>query len=201
MDEAAIHAQEPARWSRVVLDVVSGQILLFGGLVVCVALSPAGLAANKGFSYFGIHWSTVLPYALGVAGCALFTRRALRAAAAVTRAPQRTRQAADAFALLAMGLVVTPDYAENVLAWTHRALGATLFVIQLVLAARLVAWAGGDALSAAFWLAQLGGGIFCALYVLRAEGFLIQGQAFFQLAFGALLVRTLPRLPAPVRNS
>ncbi|MBO3745369.1 hypothetical protein J5X84_04755 [Streptosporangiaceae bacterium NEAU-GS5] len=197
MDDATV----PAGWpSRAVLDVVSGQILLFGGLVVCVALVPAGLGANKGFSFFGIHWLTVVPYAVGVLGCALFTRRALRAAAPATPAPARARQAADAFGLLTAGLVVTPDYAENVLAWTHRALGASLFVIQLVLAARLVAWAGGDPLSAAFWLFQLGGGVICAIYVLRAEGFLLQGQVLFQLAFGVVLARTLPRLPAPIRN-
>lgn len=184
--------------SGVVGDVAKGQACLFGGLGVCVTLRPEGLAVNHGMSYFGVHWQTLLPYAAGLAGAALFTHRALRDAAARTPHPAHLRRMVSSFVVLLAGIVLTPYTLGGVVDWAHRGLGAALFVLQLLLAVRLVAWAHGDAVGVAFFLVQLGGGVLAAVYVLQTEGLLIHGEATFQLGFALVLARTLPLLAPPI---
>ncbi|TQS22841.1 hypothetical protein [Microbispora hainanensis] len=187
--------------SGVAGDVAKGQACLFGGLGVCVTLRPEGLAVNHGMSYFGVHWQTLLPYAAGLAGAALFTSRALRDAAARTPHPAHLRRMAGSFAVLLAGIVLTPYTLGGAVDWAHRGLGAALFVLQLLLAVRLVAWARGDAVGVAFFLVQLGGGVLAAVYVLQTEGLLIHGEATFQLGFALVLARTLPLLAPPVATA
>ncbi|MBE3009420.1 hypothetical protein IL992_09440 [Microbispora sp. NEAU-D428] len=165
---------------------------------MCVTLRPEGLAVNHGMSYYGVHWQTVLPYAAGLAGAALFTHRALRDAAARTPSPARLRRMADSFVVLLAGIVLTPYTLGGVVDWAHRGLGAALFVLQLLLAGRLVAWAHGDVAGVAFLLVQFGGGVLAAVYVLQAEGLLIHGEATFQLGFALVLARTLPLVAPPI---
>lgn len=184
--------------SGVAGDVAKGQACLFGGLGVCVTLRPEGLAVNHGMSYFGVHWQTLLPYAAGLAGAALFTHRALRDAAARTPHPAHLRGMAGSFVVLLAGIVLTPYTLGGAVDWAHRGLGAALFVLQLLLAVRLVAWAHGDPVGIAFFLVQLGGGVLAAVYVLQTEGLLIHGEATFQLGFALVLARTLPLLAPPI---
>jgi hypothetical protein len=178
---------------RVMGDLVRGQVCLLVGLLLCIGLMPEGLGANNGMSYYGVHWETVLPYAVGILSAALFTRRALRHAASTSPSPGHLRIAADAFALLLGGIILTPYTLNGAVDWTHRLLGAALFVLQLLLAIRLVAWAHGA--GTALLLVQLAGGIIAAVYLLQDDGFLLQGEATFQFGFGALLIRTIPLLP------
>ncbi|GII58370.1 hypothetical protein Pth03_67590 [Planotetraspora thailandica] len=182
---------------RVVGDLVKGQVCLFAGLLLCVTLMPDGLGANHGISYYGVHWETVLPYAASLLGAALFTRKALRATASATPSLGRLRRAADSFALLLGGIVLTPYTLNGAVDWTHRLLGACLFALQLVLAVRLIAWAHGDAFSTVLLALQLVGGVVAAVYVMQDNGFLLQGEATYQLGFGALLIRTIPLLSVP----
>jgi hypothetical protein len=170
-----------------VADLLRGQVLLFGGLLLCVALRPQSLGANQGISYFGVHWRTVVPYAVGLVCSALFTRRGLRR---IPDGPGYLRAAADAIALLTVGIVLTPFSLNGVVDWTHTLLGAALFLLQLVLAAWLVHWSRGGLVSVLLWLVQLAGGLVAAVYVLPSHGLLIQGQLLFQLGFGALALRT-----------
>lgn len=175
---------------RVIGDVVSGQMCLVAGMLACVALKPHGLTANDGISYYGIFTRTVMPYAFALIGSALFVRRALHRAAPASPAPEYLRGTADRLAAMSAGVVLTPYNANLVFDWTHTALGAAVFILQLVLGARLLAWTGGDAWVAGLLAAQFAGGVFCAVYVLPEHGFLLQGQIAFQLAFGGLLIRT-----------
>jgi hypothetical protein len=177
---------------RVVGDLVKAQVCLFGGLLLCVVLRSQGLVANEGISFYGRNLETLSPYAAGLLGTAALTRRALRSAAPGLPAPAPVRRAADAFALLLVGIILTPSTASSVVDWTHKTLGASLFVLQLLLAARLVAWAWGDPLGTALLLVQFAGGVASAVWVLQDHGFLIEGQVVFQLAFGVLLIRLVP---------
>lgn len=69
-------------------------------------------------------------------------------------------------------------------------LGATVFALRPVLGLRLLHWTGGAAWMTAFLVAQYCSGIFAAVFVPPEQGFLIQGEPAFQLAFGALPTRT-----------
>jgi hypothetical protein len=100
---------------------------------------------------------------------------------------------------MSAGVVLTPYSVNLVFGWAHTILGAAVFILQLVLGAQLLDWTSGDAWIAGFLLTQLASGVFCAIFVLPKHGFLIQGQLAFQLAFGALLIRTA-RLLCPSRS-
>lgn len=184
---------------RVVGNLVLGQVCLFGGLLMCVVLKPRGLSANDGISYYGIFRRTVVPYAIALLGSGMFTWRALRWAAPASPAPAYVRGMAGCLAAMSAGVVLTPYSLNLVFDWVHTILGAAVFILQLVLGAQLLGWTGGDAWITGFLLIQLASGVFCAVFVLPKHGFLIQGQLAFQLAFGALLIRTAHLLlPEPI---
>jgi hypothetical protein len=187
---------------KVIGDLVAGQACLLGGLLICVALKPGGLTANDGISYYGIFARTVVPYAAALLGSALCVRRALRWAAAASPKPAYLGGMANGLAVMSAGVVLTPYSANLLFDFVHTLLGTAVFILQLILGATLLRWTAGDPWVAAFLLAQFASGIFCAIYVLPKDGWLIEGQLAFQLAFGALLIRTayllLPQPVAPV---
>lgn len=178
-----------------VSTLAKGQAFLFGGVTVCVVVRPDGLRANNGISFYGVHPVTVPVLAAGLLGAAWYTRRGLRLAAPSTPAPDLMRRSGNAFALLLVGILVTPYTIGVLVDWTHRGLGSALFVLQLVLGAQLVRWTR-DPLAAAYWSVELLGGILSAVYVLRVHGYLLETQLLFQLGFGALVLRTTRRLSA-----
>lgn len=175
-------------------DLVRGQLWQFGGLALCVALRPEGLSANSGISYYGVYGQTVVPYAAGLLGAAFYTRRGLHAAAPLLPAPDFLRWTGNAFAVLAVGVALTPHTLNALVSWIHRGFGAALFVLQLVLSIRLAGWAGRDRLAIGLLTLQLAGGLASAGYVLRDTGLLLEGQIVFQAAFGAVVIRTVGRL-------
>ena len=178
-------------------DLVKGQLVLFGGVAVGVALRPHSLEANSGISYYGVHWDTFPGYAVGLIGAALFTRRALRAAAGATPAPDALRRTGDWFLLLVLGVVLTPYSVGGLVDWSHRGFGSSMFALQLVLALRLISWAPRDPLSLVLLLIQLAGGVLSLTFLVLHTGYLIQAELLFQLGFGALLIRTVPWRLAP----
>lgn len=175
---------------RVIGSLVLGQSCLLSGLMICVALKPKGLTANDGISYYGIFARTVVPYAFALIGSALCVRRALRWSAPSSPNPAHLHRVANWLAVMSVGVVLTPYSASLLFDWVHTLLGAAVFVLQLVLGAQLLGWSGGDAWGAAFLVTQFLSGVVCAVYVLPEHGWLIEGQLAFQLAFGALLMRT-----------
>ncbi|MFG1707308.1 hypothetical protein ACFLIM_29330 [Nonomuraea sp. M3C6] len=173
-------------------DLVKGQVCLFAGLSVCLVIMPGCLSFNCGMSDFGVHWGTAVPYAFGFLGAALFTRRGLRAAAPLLPAPRFVRVAGDSFALLLVGILLTPYTLADAVHWVHRSFGAALFLYEMVLAVRLLAWGFGGLLSV---VVQVVGGVTSGVSVVLAEGPLVVGQAVFQLAFGVTIIRMARLLP------
>ncbi|MER6945176.1 hypothetical protein ABT294_14220 [Nonomuraea sp. NPDC000554] len=177
-------------------DLVKGQLCLFGGLTTCLVAMPDCLTVNCGMSDFGVHWRTIVPYAIGFLGAALFTRRALRAAAPDLRSPGFVRRAGDSFAVLLTGVLLTPYTLAEPVHWIHRLFGAGLFLHELILAILLVTWARADAAGVVLVAVQVGSGVLSGIYVLSTEGHLVLGQAAFQLAFGVIAIRSLRLLRA-----
>jgi hypothetical protein len=186
---------------KVVGNLILGQAVLYVGLLMCVALKPDGLGANDGISYYGIFRQTVVPYAIAILGPGYFIWTALRTAAPFAPAPVYLRRMANCLAALSVLVVLTPYSANPVFDWVHTLAGAFLFVLQLLLGLRLLGWSGGDGWTSGLLLLQFLSGLFCAVYVLPKHGFLLQGEVVFQIAFGALLVRTtrlfVPQAIAP----
>jgi hypothetical protein len=177
-------------------SILFGQVCLYGGLLVCVLLKPAGLATNDGISYYGVQAETILPYAFALLGGAYFTLRASHQPE--DEAWRLLRLALQVYALLIAGLVITPYAAGRWVDYLHTACGSALFFLQLVLSGWLI-WK----LLKIWWsvvlsLIELGAGILCALYLSPTHGFLLQFQVLFQLAFGLLLILSLQKIaPSP----
>src|SRR5690349_11520411 len=179
----AAHLEDSA-----VRDLGKGQVMLFGGVAGGVVRRPGGLSANNGISYYGVHPLTIPLVAVTLLAAAGYTRRGLRQLAPVTAAPNFLRRCADAFAVLLAGVLLTPYTVNQLVRWSHDGLGATLFVVQLALGARLLGWTR-DPLAVAAWGVQLLGAITSAVYGLRSDGYLLETEVLFQLGFGALALR------------
>lgn len=185
---------------RVISDLAWGQACLYAGLLLCVVMRPDGLGANGGVSYFGVHRDTVLPYTIALVGSGLLTCRGLRAAAIATPSPRFLRSAASALAALSFGIALTPYSLSGLFDWLHTIFGAVLFILQLAIAVQLFRWTDGDLVAAYLLAAQCAGAVIAAIFVLPKEGFLIHGEVAFQIAFGALMIRTFSLLvPEPVQ--
>ena len=171
-------------------DILLGQLCLYAGLTICVMLKPDGLSVNDGISYFGIYRETLLPYLFGLLGAAYFSVRA------TTQLPAEMtllRRAFKVYALLIVGIVITPYAVAKWVDYLHIAFGSALFSLQLLLSCWLV-WR----LHYAWWsivlvLVELVSGIAALRYLRPAHGLLFQSQVIFQLAFGTLLVLGLQR--------
>jgi len=174
-------------------SILFGQLFLYGGLLACVLLKPAGLAANDGISYYGIFRETFLPYAVGLLGTAYF---AVRAVGQLPESERPLRTALKIYTPLIVGIVITPYAAGQWMDYLHTACGSALFSLQLILSGYLI-WR----LKYAWWatalsLVELAAGILSLIYLNPTHGFLFQTQTIFQLAFGALLILSPPRLHA-----
>lgn len=185
---------------KVTSDLARGQACLYGGMLLCVAIRPSGLGANSGISYYGVHRETVVPYTVALVGSSLLTFRGLRAAAESESAPPRLRRSANSLAAAGVGIALTPYSLNSVFDWLHTMLGAALFTLQLVFALQLLRWIEGGLLSSLLLIGQFAAGVFSGFYVFSKDGFLMQGELAFQLAFGVLLIRTftLATLPGTV---
>ena len=187
---------------KVTSDLVLGQVFLFGGMLVCVLIRPAGLGANAGISYYGIHRETVVPYAIAIIGSALYTRRALRAMTPAVPALAAMRRTADGLTVMAWGVVLTPYSLNIVFDWAHTLIGTALFSVQLLLTVRMVSWSGGDGWMRCLLLVQFGSGVVAGAFVLTEGGYLLQAQLVFQLAFTMLMVRLArPLVPAAIESA
>lgn len=176
---------------RVIRSIIFGQIFLYIGLLVCVIIRPNGLGTNDGISYYGTVLATLAPYSIGLLGGAFFAVFAGKA----IREPylQPVRLALFIYAPLVAGIVITPVTAGRWIDYLHTTLGTVLFLLQLALSIWLV-WR----LRHLWWslllcIIELVAGILSAIYVAPPQGFLLQGQIIFQLAFGMLLVFGLQR--------
>lgn len=172
-------------------SILWGQVFLYAGLLTCILLKPAGLAANDGISYYGIYRATFLPYAVGLLGAAYF---AVLAMGQLPPEEKLLRLAIKIYAPLIAGIVITPYAAGAWVDYAHTACGSALFSLQLLLSGWLV-----RRLRYAWWsvglsLVELAAGIASAVYLRPTHGFLFQSQVVFQLAFGALLILSLRAL-------
>jgi len=179
---------------RVARSITLSQIFLYGGLVTCVIIRPAGLGANNGISYYGANAGTFFPFAIALLGAAYFTVRAIGQLDADKSPVIRT--ALKIYVPLIVGIVITPYSAGRYMDYLHTACGAALFFLQLVLSGWLV-----RQLYFAWWAIGLAvlefiGGILSAIYLLPTQGFLLQAQVLFQLSFGVLLILSLQLGPA-----
>ena len=175
-------AHRPAwRWA------VWGQGSFFALLVLCVWLQPSYASSGGGFSNYGVHWSTVVPFTLAF-GLAAASSFGAAEKVGDRRLARRLRLLGASFVLVALS---TYPYKINAFWETaHHAAGIGFFLFELYFAGWLLRrWHDGWQ-----WLlaaAQLGGFIMSALAILGVAHLLFWGQLAGAFAFGVLLVRTM----------
>ncbi|MHB9130693.1 MAG: hypothetical protein ACYDBB_06345 [Armatimonadota bacterium] len=184
---------EARRYRWAVGWFVAGQAGFLAMLLVCVVMDPRGLLANHGFSYYGDFVRTTLPYRLAflVAGaCTLLSSWYL---------PNDTPFRAIKFSfrmmvLLLFGIMVTTGHFTLTYNLIHVRIGVVLFLVQLVVGTWLALLVCRDRWNIALLVLAYSSSLFALVALQGYIPLLIEGQLLFQLAFGALMVRTLVRL-------
>ncbi|HET9850583.1 MAG TPA: hypothetical protein VFP35_03105 [Candidatus Saccharimonadales bacterium] len=170
-------------------SIFISQAVLYGSFLLCVLIAPASLAANNGLSYFGVHPLTAIPFGAGLIISAYLIFSALGRWQANLHKP--VRRALQVVALLMIGVVLTPYSISSWFDYLHTAIGTCLFVIQLIVAFWIIkkgGWHWRDVLLLAI---QVAGGVIALIYLKLDQGFLLQGQVIFQLAFSGILLNNL----------
>lgn len=173
-----------------VRKVVYSQVALYVGLLLCVLLAPASLLANSGFSYFGHHRDTVVPFALGffISAYYLWRARTLLHGHAAYQAIYR------GLGIIVPGLVlivIAPAVGDGLLDLMHRIVGSIIFITQLILGFWLARHIRNDFWSWALLGLQFLGGVIALIYLAPPDGYSFEGQLLFQLAFSGLILHTL----------
>lgn len=154
---------------------------------------------NDGLSYFGVFRETFVPYAIGLLGAAYF---AMQASEQIPDHESTIRPALKTYAILVLGIVVTPYAASPWLNYLHIASGSALYSLQLIFSIWLTMRLHFVRWSVTLLLSELIAGILCAYYLGPPHGLLPQMQTLFQFAFGILLSLSLMRLihePVPAQ--
>ncbi|HEX5743865.1 MAG TPA: hypothetical protein VFX84_00210 [Candidatus Saccharimonadales bacterium] len=161
------------------------QACFLGGLAVCIALRPEGLGANAGVSYYGNFFDTFPFYALSMLGTALFSLLAARVITVPAYWP--LRQGLLAIAFLTAVITLTPYTRSAFVDLSHTLAGIIMFTIQLAISVWALVKLNWSAGALTFVLLETATGIVSVMFVLPAEGYLIQAQIGFQVAFAGLL--------------
>ena len=169
--------------------LIYSQLLLFGGVAVCITLIPKGLSSNNGISYYGTHIITFSPYITAIIGSSLLGLIATSKYVA-SSSLNYVKPIMTTIFLLSIGIVLTPYIINPLIGDAHELLGAILFTLQLFLSFKIAMTVRKDFINIFLLLLELSGGIISAVYLLPSRGFLIQGELLFQLAFGLIMIRS-----------
>lgn len=177
---------------KALLFFTAQQICFFGGLAVSISLRPAGLAANGGISYYGIFANTFIFYMICLLGTATFSFLAARLIDLPDLRP--LRRGLLAFAALIAIIALMPYSVSIVFDLSHTIAGIILFIVQISLSLWLLAKLKWSKVPLLCVIAEAVTGVISILYVLPQQGFLIQSQMAFQLAFAILLMYSFRKL-------
>jgi hypothetical protein len=182
--------------SRQARQLLPPLLLTAALLALCMVLRPAGLAANDGLSYYAIFWATFIPY---TAALLIYEHFLWKTAEALghSRKYRLLALALKIMALLVIGLLLTPI---NLVEDFHSLIGLVLFVIQLAVSFKLLAW-GFDWIDAGLVTIEVLGLLAALSYASYDQGLLLQSQIVFQVAFITLLVRSFSLLHIQLKQS
>ena len=180
------------KFDRAIRYLTYGQFGFFFSLVVCVLLSPQGLLANHGFTYYGEHARTVVPYGLAFGVCGLCTL--LSTWYLPDGRPFRVIKFALRLLLPLLCAVAITASNQPSLGKLHVRFGEALFGLQFGMSAWLALDIHKDWRNAAYLLLLFCSGLASLLAVYNVIPYLIEGQIIFQLAFGVVVIYTLGKL-------
>jgi hypothetical protein len=160
-------------------------------ILICIYISPEGLKANDGLSFFGGKGWTIIPYSLAFAFYALCMWLASLKINSKDETAKYLKSLLKIMALLLIGLTITP---HTIIDPIHTAFGTALFLVQLVASGWLAYKNGKNIAIYILIIIMLISGLFSAYYLPLKSGFLLQTQIFYQVAFAGILIYFLKKL-------
>ena len=159
-------------------------LFIFGVIVSCI-IKPHGLVANCGVSYFGIYALTLVPYFVSLIGPAILF---ILAARLLGNKNELLKNFFWAFAILLIGLGITPYSINSFVSALHTTLGSILFASQLLLSGIIAIEYKHHRSLTYLWIIEFIAGVMCALYVTPQKGYLLEYQVAFEIAFSTILI-------------
>ena len=160
------------------------QFAFWSCVVLCFAVTGGGLGHNHGFSVYGGRWTTILPWAVGIAAAAMLI---WRAADALADEDPPLARFLRVNALLLAFILLTPDSIDRFFYVAHIVASVVLFLFQALVGLWLVLRAR-TSLVLQLYLLQIGAGLVAGASQAQWIGLLSPGILVFQVAFGGLLV-------------
>ena len=190
--------------TRVLSDVVRGQISFWLFTATCVALHPGFVlgADEGGMSNYGTHLKTFVPYTLALGATALYS---LRAAGRLGSQPE-SRGLAWALrnyaTFLLLVLASTYVYSLN-RGWrdVHFTLAIALALVEVIGAAEIVLTMGRERRDLLFLVVQWIGVVLLVLTGFFGVHVLFLTQVAMAVGFGGLVVSASRQLSSPARAS
>jgi hypothetical protein len=160
------------------------QLAFWSCVLLCLAVTGGGLGHNHGFSVYGGKWTTILPWAVGIAAAAVLI---WRAADALAKDDPQLARCLRINVVLLVFILLTPDSIGQVFYVAHILASIALFLFQAVVGLWLVARARSSIVVHVYAL-QILAGLVAAASQAQWIGLLSPGILVFQVAFGALLL-------------
>jgi hypothetical protein len=151
--------------------------------VLCFAVTGGGLGDNHGFSVYGGRWTTILPWAIGIAAAAMLI---WRAAGALADDDPPLARCLRVNVFLLVFILLTPDSIDQFSYDAHIVGSVALFLYQAIVGLWLVVRTRSN-LVLQLYAVQIAAGLVAGASQAQWIGLLSPGMFVFQLAFGALL--------------
>jgi hypothetical protein len=164
-------------------DLVLAQLVFWASVLLCLAVTGGGLGDNHGFSVYGGKWTTILPWAVGIAAAAALVSRA---ADALAGDPPLARCLRVNVVLLVF-ILLTPDSIDQFFYVAHIVASVALFLFQALVGLWLVVARPRSHLVLQLYVVQIAAGLVAGASQAQWIGLLSPGILVFQLAFGAVL--------------
>jgi hypothetical protein len=171
--------------SKVSRNLLLGQAVLFGFMSACYLMLPNLLVGGAGASNFGDSWPTIIPYSLGLVGCALFVFLAaeLLGASSWLKLPLYVLAAGYAAELLSTyPYKLNPTFNQ-----LHKATDVAFVLYQLLLGLLCIWYLYRKHLAVVIFAGQLAGALLMFLSLFSYH-VLFAGQVLESLAFAIMLV-------------
>jgi hypothetical protein len=159
------------------------QLAFWSCVLLCFAVTGGGLGHNHGFSVYGGKWTTILPWAVGIAAAAALIWRAATVLAGVD---PPIAQFLRVNVVLLVFILLTPDSIGQFFYVAHIVASVALFLFQAIVGLWLVVRTRAT-LVGGLYAVQIAAGLVAGASQAQWIGLLSPGILVFQLAFGALL--------------
>lgn len=175
--------------------VMKGQFVFFGSLVICCLLAFNSTLEDKGVSYFGIHYRTVVPYLIGFLGTAWYCRKAALALPDVGH-KRWIKRCLNVMAAGLVGVAITPYSIAGWIFAVHVFFATAVFLAEIFMTLWLTFWVVSSALHTLLFGLQSAAAIVSALSLefVHVLDFMFIGQVICQAAFVVLLTLELNKV-------